>query len=152
MNFQTAIRLSMLALLVAFQANPALGQSASSVPQDKRPVAAIEILTDTEGVDFNEYFRGLYLAIKAKLYAGMPSSVALGESGLNVIQFRVLQDGAVPEDFMKLRVGSGKRDLDDASLQAIRKAAPFKHLPEKYSQPFIELRINFNYNVPKKPQ
>ena len=61
-------------------------------------------------------------------------------------------DGTVPDEFLKLRQNSENKDLDDASLRAIRKAAPFSHLPKDYSQPFIELRMSFYYNVdPPKP-
>ena len=43
---------------------------------------------------------------------------------------------------------SEKKDFDAASLRAIREAAPFEHLPEKFSQPFIVLRFHFYYNLP----
>lgn len=81
----------------------------------------------------------------------MPPSVESGQQGINTVQFRVLKDGTVPEDFLKLVFSSEKKDLDEASLQGVRKAAPFSHLPETYSQPFIVLRFTFYYNIaPKK--
>jgi outer membrane biosynthesis protein TonB len=42
---------------------------------------------------------------------------------------------------------SRKSDLDAASLEAIREAGPFDKLPEKFSQPFILVRVTFYYNV-----
>jgi outer membrane biosynthesis protein TonB len=48
---------------------------------------------------------------------------------------------------MKIIVSSEKSDLDAASLQGIREAAPFKHLPELFSKPFIVLRLSFYYNL-----
>lgn len=69
-----------------------------------------------------------------------------GQLGKNAVQFRVLRDGTIPKNFLKLVYSSGKKDLDEASSQAVRKAAPFSHLPETYSQPFIELRMTFFYN------
>jgi TonB family protein len=114
--------------------------------------ADIEMRTDTEGVDFGPYMKSLYMSIKREWFAGMPPSVEKGEKGTVTVQFRVLRDGKVPEDFLKVVFSSEKKDLDEASLQAVRKAAPFDHLPEKYSQPFIELRMTFQYNVaPQKP-
>jgi TonB family protein len=90
---------------------------------------------------------GCGLSVKNKWHTVLPPSVGAGEQvGKNKVQFRVLQDGTVPEEFLKLVLSSGKRDLDEASLQAVRKAAPFNHLPEKYSAPFITLRFNFYYN------
>jgi TonB family protein len=74
------------------------------------------------------------------------ASVQSGEQGKNAIRFLVLQNGTIPENFVKLEIRSGQKDLDEASPQAVRKAAPFKHLPEKFSQPFIDLRVTFYYN------
>lgn len=42
----------------------------------------------------------------------------------------------------------GKKDLDEAGVNAIRAAAPFGPLPDKFSQPSIETRIYFYYNTP----
>jgi outer membrane biosynthesis protein TonB len=42
---------------------------------------------------------------------------------------------------------SEKSDFDAASSQAVREAAPFNHLPQKFSKPFIEVRFTFYYNV-----
>jgi TonB family protein len=126
-------------------------QSATAPPKSDdstpRPVYALELLTSTEGVDFNPYMHDLYMSIKTKWLASMPPSVRLGQRGIDVVQFRVLQDGSVPDDFLKLRQGSGKKDFDEASLAAIRKAGPFNHLPKDFSQPFIELRVSFYYNI-----
>jgi hypothetical protein len=33
-------------------------------------------------------------------------------------------------------------------LQGLQEAAPFNHLPEKFSKPFIVLRFTFYYNLP----
>ena len=156
MTLHSIARLSAITLLLGstlgFLGQVSVSQSSPPAPQNKQVLGGFEILTDTEGVDFNEYLRGLYLAIKEKWYADMPSSAAQGTEGKSVVQFRILRDGTVPEDFLKLRESSERKELDEASLQAIRKAAPFKHLPEKYSKPFIELRCAFIYNMPKKPQ
>ncbi len=45
-------------------------------------------------------------------------------------------------------LSSGKSDFDASSLQGIREALPFGHLPEKFAQPFIVLRFTFYYNLP----
>ena len=36
------------------------------------------MLTDTEGIDFNDYLRRVYLAVRGNWYAVMPASVQLG--------------------------------------------------------------------------
>jgi len=73
-------------------------------------------------------------------------SVQLGEHGRNVVKFRILRDGTVPADYLKMEISSDKKDLDQASIRAIQKAAPFKPLPEEFQQPFIEMRFSFYYN------
>ena len=37
--------------------------------------AGVEMLTDTEGVDFNDYLRRVYIAVRNNWYAVMPPSV-----------------------------------------------------------------------------
>ncbi len=158
MSFHAVTRLLVLTLLtsthfqaleslLAFRSKDLPSQSSGSASKNQELRAGIEVLTYTEGVDFNAYLRGLYLSVRDKWRASMPQSVLLGQQGINSVQFRVLQDGKVPEDSLRLVSSSEKKDLDEASLRAIRKAAPFGHLPEKFSQPFIELRMTFYYNV-----
>lgn len=112
------------------------------------PVAGLELLTESEGVNFNEYLRGVYLSLKRSWFVNMPASVQLGDQGINTVEFRILQDGSVPPDFVKMVRKSDKSALDAASLRAVREAGSFGHLPEKFSKPFILLRFTFYYNVP----
>lgn len=107
----------------------------------------VEIRTNTEGVDFADFKRSAYQSIKRKWFARMPSSVTKGEKGVVEIQFQVQRDGKVPYDSLKLVSSSGKKEFDDASLSAIREAAPFDHLPSNFSKPFIELYLIFKYNL-----
>ena len=133
--------------------NSNVPQSAGSTPKPGQLGAGLEMLTDTEGIDFNTYLRTVYISVRQNWYAGMPASVQTGQKGVNRVEFRVMQDGKVPKDFLKLTGPSEKEDLDGASLTAIRAAAPFGHLPEKFSQPSIALRITFYYNMaPEKHQ
>ncbi len=113
---------------------------------------AIELLTPTEGVYFNEYLRTVYITTKKRWLANMPASVAKGQKGINSVEFRILQDGTVPKEFMKIRTASGKADLDEASLAGIRAAAPFSKLPADFTAPYIELRFTFFYNLQPAPR
>ena len=126
---------------------PVMAQQAGGSAPHAKAQSGLELLTDPEGVDFNSTLRALYLAVKNRWYANMPPSVEKGNQGVNAVEFRVLQDGGVPNEFLKMAYRSGKSDLDAASLQAIRGAAPFSHLPEKFSKPFIVLRVTFYYNI-----
>jgi TonB family protein len=135
----------------ALQSKDEAPQDRSSTPKNPQTQGGIQLLSDTEGVDFGSYLHAIYISVRDRWRAGMPPSVESGQQGRNTVQFRVQKDGTVPEDFLKLVFSSEKKDLDEASLQAVRKAAPFSHLPEAYSQPFIVLRLTFYYNsAPKK--
>jgi TonB family protein len=107
-----------------------------------------KLLSETEGVDFDFYLRDLYLSVRKPWTAKMPSSVVKGQKGTNTVEFRVLQDGSVPKDSLKIVASSEKDDFDEASLMAVRNAAPFNHLPDKFSKPDILLRFTFYYNLP----
>lgn len=120
-------------------------QSTAAVPQSDSK-AEVELLTDTEEINFKPYVQAVYSAVRYKWMLAMPTSVQLGEQGRNVVKFHILQDGTVPTDSLKMEISSQKKDLDQVSLRAIQKATPFKHLPEKFSKPFIELRFSFYYN------
>jgi TonB family protein len=127
-------------------------ESPTAQQQNRSPsmgvgAAGLVVLCDTEGVDFNSYLRDVYVAVKKHWFANMPPSVQTGQQGVTAVEFRILQDGSVPTDAMFL-VSSGKSDLDAASLEGIKEAAPFKHLPELFSKPFIVLRFSFYYNLP----
>jgi len=128
-------------------ANPA-EQSGPSTPTGSQVAAGIQLLTDSKGVDFNDYLRRVYLQVKKSWFVNMPAAVSLGQQGQNVIQFRIIKDGTIPDDTVKLVLASGKEVLDNASLRAVRNAAPFANLPEQYSGPFIELSFTFFYNLP----
>jgi|SRR5580704_76696 TonB family protein len=126
-------------------------QSSGAAPKTTdAPLGGLVLLTDTEGVNFDSYLTTVYRSVRDKWREGMPPSAKSGEQGRNVVQFRIMQDGKIPEDFLKLVYSSGKKDMDEASLESLRKAAPFSHLPDKFSQPFIELRVTFAYNLSRE--
>ncbi len=87
----------------------------------------------------------------------LPPSIEKGLQGKNTVEFRILRDGNIQKDSLKVLASSQKSELDTASLGAVREAAPFGHLPENFSEPFIVLRMTFYYNLlplmePKKFQ
>ena len=121
--------------------------SFSRVHADDESAAQVAMLSDSEGVNFNEYLRGVYLSVKKSWFENMPATVSLGNQGINSVEFRILQNGSVPQDFVRMVRKSKKSDLDAASLRAVRGAGSFSHLPLKFSQPFIALRFTFYYNI-----
>ena len=124
-------------------------QTSDSTPKSKPYNTGLELRSDTEGVDFSPYLRPVFLSIRSKWTGVMPDSAKQGEAVAVTIQFRIQQDGKVPEDFVKVVFSSGKKDMDDACLTVIRTAGPFEHLPKAFHSPFIELRQTFHFNAPK---
>lgn len=110
--------------------------------------AGIEMLTDTEGVDFNDYLRRVYITVKQNWYAVMPASVQLGDQGVVSLQFKIMRDGSVPDGDPRRIFGSGKEPLDRAAVSSIRASNPFPQLPAQFKGPFIELRFTYYYNLP----
>jgi len=106
------------------------------------------MLTDTEGVDFNDYLRRVYIAVRNNWYAVMPASVELGDQGVVSLQFKIMRDGSVPDSDPQRVFGSGKEPLDRAAISSIRASNPFPTLPAQFKGPYIELRFTYYYNMP----
>jgi len=109
---------------------------------------AVQMLTDTEGVDFNDYLRRVYIAVRNNWYAVMPASVELGDQGVVSLQFKIMRDGSVPDSDPQRVFGSGKEPLDRAAISSIRASNPFPTLPAQFKGPYIELRFTYYYNMP----
>jgi outer membrane biosynthesis protein TonB len=109
--------------------------------------AGLEMLTDTEGVDFNDYLRRVYLTVKQNWFAVMPASVQLGDQGVVSLQFKIMKDGIVPVGEPVQVFSSGKEPLDRAAFSSIRASSPFQPLPSAFKGPYIELRFTYYYNL-----
>jgi outer membrane biosynthesis protein TonB len=108
---------------------------------------AMEMLTPTEGVDFNDYLHRVYITVKRNWFSVMPESVRLGDKGVVSLQFRIMRNGNVPDGEPVRLVGSGKEPLDRAAVSSIRASNPFEPLPPQFSGPYIELRFTYYYNL-----
>jgi TonB family protein len=108
----------------------------------------VEMLTDTQGVDFNDYLHRVYITVKQNWYAVMPASVSLGDQGVVSLQFKIYRDGTVTESDPQRVFGSGKEPLDRAAVSSIRASNPFPPLPPAFKGPYIELRFTYYYNLP----
>ena len=108
----------------------------------------VQILTPTEGVDFNDYIQRVIASVRRNWYAVMPESAQLGDKGIVVLEFSIHRDGSVPGNEPDKLRGSGKEPLDRAAISAIRSSNPFDHLPSAFTGPEIRLRFIFLYNLP----
>ena len=108
----------------------------------------MEMLTDPQGVDFQSYLQRVYVTVKRNWFAVMPVSVELGEKGMVVLTFRIMQDGSVPSNEPVIQRNSGKEPLDRAAFSSVRASNPFEPLPAQFKGPYIELRYTYLYNLP----
>jgi outer membrane biosynthesis protein TonB len=107
----------------------------------------MELLTPTQGVDFNEYLRRVYIIVKRNWFSVMPESVRLGDKGVVALQFRIMKNGVVPDGEPVRLSTSGKEPLDRAAVSSIRASSPFEPLPPAFNGPYIELRFTYYYNL-----
>jgi TonB family protein len=108
----------------------------------------MQLLTPTEGVDFNNYLARVLASVQRNWYAIIPESARMGEKGRVVLRFRIMRDGTVLNPEPILEGPSGKEPLDRAAMASIRASSPFEPLPGAFSGPYIELRFIFLYNIP----
>ena len=127
--------------------SPTGGRSGGGRAGHGTAAAGTELLTDTQGVDFNDYLRRIYYIVKNNWYAVMPPSVSLGDQGVVSLQFRIMRDGTVPDGMPVQVFGSGKEPLDRAAYSSIRASNPFPQLPSQFTGPYIELRYTYYYNI-----
>ena len=154
-----AIAGSTLFLLATQPVLPQAAQPAqppsSSQPQPSAKEAAsrvlgnLEVLTDTQGVDFGPYLSRLLQAVRANWYAVIPEAARppLLKRGKVSIQFVVLPNGRVSG--LQLVGGSGDVSLDRAAWHGITASDPFAPLPNQFHGPYSGLRFHFYYNPQK---
>jgi outer membrane biosynthesis protein TonB len=109
---------------------------------------AVQILTDTQGVDFSSYIQRLLATLRRNWYAVMPESANLGDKGMVFTTFQINKDGSIPSPDPTLERTSGKEPLDNAAMSAIHASNPFEPLPSQFKGDNIRLRIVFLYNLP----
>ncbi|MBZ5694025.1 MAG: TonB C-terminal domain-containing protein [Acidobacteriia bacterium] len=108
----------------------------------------VQILSDTQGVDFNPYIQRLLASLKRNWEAVMPESARMGDRGIVFTTFQVNPDGSVSAPDPELERTSGKEPLDNAAMSAIHASNPFEPLPSQFHGPYLRLRIAFIYNIP----
>ena len=108
-----------------------------------------EILTDTQGVDFDPYLKKVVQEVKANWYRLIPESAMppVKKKGKLAIEFAILKDGNVSG--MVLRASSGDVALDRAAWGGITASNPFSPLPKEFPGQNIGLRFYFYYNSPE---
>ena len=114
-----------------------------------RTLGNLEVLSDTQGVDFGPYLSRVVDAVRRNWYTLIPEAARapLLKRGKVAIEFAILPDGRVAG--MKLTGESGDVSLDRAAWGGITASNPFAPLPSEYHAPYLALRFRFYYNPQK---
>jgi TonB family protein len=122
-----------------------MGQGAPSQHQGMQ--GAVDILSDTMGVDFGPYIQRVIWDTKRAWYPIIPDEARspINKQGKVLIRFRIMPDGSV--ESMTLESPSGDVALDRSAWAGITGASPFPPLPKAFKGPFLELRFYFLYNI-----
>ncbi len=131
------------------QTAPTTPNHASDEAQDKTH-EAIEVLSDTQRVDFGPYLNKLIADTRRNWFLLIPDEARPPQlkKGKVAIEFAILPDGKVAG--MVVRTPSGDVALDRAAWGAITATAPFAPLPEEFHGPYLALRMRFYYNLAKE--
>ncbi len=111
-----------------------------------REQGALDILSDTQGVDFGPYLQRILQDVKDNWYHLIPESAEM-KKGKLAIEFAITKDGKVAD--MRLVASSGDVSLDRPAWGSITASNPFPPLPSNFTGPFLALRFRFYYNPDK---
>jgi TonB family protein len=155
-------------LVLLFCSIAAIGQSTSPTPESKpqakttdqksrpdfglgsgargRQLGAVDILSDTQGVDFGPYLQRSVQVVRQNWYLLIPESAQM-KKGKLAIEFAITKDGQVAD--MRLVSSSGDVMLDRPAWGSITNSNPFKPLPTEFKGPYLALRFRYFYNPDK---
>jgi TonB family protein len=121
---------------------PPSGPAARGPAQMSRP----QILTDTQGVDFDPYLQRILFDIRRNWTSVIPEAARMGKRGRVVLEFEIMKDGAINKVY--LTEASGFDPYDKAAFAGLMASAPFPPLPGEFKGPMVRLRLGFFYNMP----
>ena len=115
-------------------------------PAHGRQYGALEILSDTQGVDFGPYLQRVLQEVKEHWYELIPESAEM-KKGKLALEFSIMPDGHVQG--LTLRLSSGDVALDRPAWGSITGSDPFPPLPTEFKGPSLDLRFRYYYNPDK---
>lgn len=123
-------------------------EGANAPPNHPGNQGAVNILSDTMGVDFGPYIERVIYDTKRAWYPIIPEEAQppLNKQGVVGIRFKIGPDGTVIPGSMHLDAPSGDVALDKAAWAAITYAG-YPPLPKNFKGPYLELRFYFLYNI-----
>jgi TonB family protein len=111
-----------------------------------RQLGNLEVLSDTQGVDFGPYLQRILQDVRENWYHLIPESAEM-KKGKLAIEFAITKDGKVAD--MRLIASSGDVALDRPAWGSITASNPFPPLPRDFTGPYLALRFRFYYNPDK---
>jgi outer membrane biosynthesis protein TonB len=113
----------------------------------------VQILSDTQGVDFNNWLIHWHRETERTWDPLIPDEVnpPISKSGQSMIRFKVLPSGRLMEGSMVLEGSSGDVALDRAAWGALT-GSNYPPLPRDFHGPYLELRAWFLYNMEPQRQ
>ena len=108
----------------------------------------VQVLSDTQGVDFGPYIRRILQDIKRNWIPLIPEEARppLNKQGETLIRFTILPDGRIAA--MNLDGSSQDTAIDRACWGGITGVGQFPPLPANFKGPNLELRVDFYTNKP----
>jgi outer membrane biosynthesis protein TonB len=129
------------------------GQSAGvpatgGLPQHPGAGGGLQILSDTQGVDFSAWMRAWYFDTYRTWDPLIPDEVnpPISKQGQVMIRFKVLPNGRLMDGSVVLEGRSGDVALDRAAWGALT-GSGYPPLPRDFHGPYLELRALFLYNM-----
>jgi TonB family protein len=114
--------------------------------QKGRQLGQLDILSDTQGVDFSPYLQRILQVVRQNWYILIPESAEM-KKGKLAIEFAITKDGQIAD--MRLVASSGDVALDRPAWGSITNSNPFPPLPSQFRGPFLALRFRYYYNPDK---
>ena len=112
-------------------------------PSRNGPQGNVEILSDTQGVDFGNYIKRLLRILYNSWVPLIPEETRppLNKEGTTLIRFTINADGTL--SYMHLDSSTHDTAIDRAAWGSITGVGQFPPLPKEFKGPNLQLRINF---------
>lgn len=140
-------RVVLMDTLNTLQFNPELISTVALINQQMISIPQVLTVNSIGKANFQPYLFQLIKVVKEKWYANMPREAINGPKGKVIVEFGIKKGGTLSEK-PRVEQGSGHNTLDDATVNAVRLAAPFDPLPADYKSKEVRLRMVFLYNLP----
>lgn len=108
----------------------------------------LDVLSDTQGVDFGPYLSRVLHDVRQNWYNLIPevARAPIMKKGKVSIEFAIMKDGTVAGMRLEQGGSSGDTALDRAAWGGITASNPFPPLPQEFKGEYLALRFHFYYN------